>query len=169
MLIYQLPAYDHLLNGGVQLQLGQEVMTGSVKHHALGPEGKVMGTYDDNPFIDSMTDEVEFGDGQVWDYSANDITEYMLMRVDFDWFSTTLMEEIVESVVVPRMDRYVYTKSGQWQLRKTMAGWDMLVRWKDQTESWIKLSDMKESHPVEMAEFTELRDIDDKPAFSLVD
>ena len=49
-----------------------------------------------------------------------------------------------------------------------MAGWDMLVRWKDQTESWIKLSDMKESHPVEMAEFTKLGDIDDKPAFCLV-
>ena len=114
MLINQLPAYDHLLNAEVQLQLGQEVMAGSVKIHALGPEGKVMGKYDDNPFLDSTTYEVEFEDGQVWEYSVNVIAEYMLMTVDLDWFSTTLMEEIVESVAVPRMDRYVYTKSGQW-------------------------------------------------------
>ena len=42
----------------------------------------------------------------------------------------------------------------------------MLVRWKDQTESWIKLSDMKESHPVEIAEFAKLKGINDEPAFA---
>ena len=41
----------------------------------------------------------------------------------------------------------------------------MLVRWKDQMESWIKLSDMKESHPVVTAEFAKLKGINDKPAF----
>ena len=47
-----------------------------------------------------------------------------------------------------------------------MTGWNMLVRWKDQTESWVKLSDMKESHPVEMAEFAKLKGINDEPAFA---
>ena len=29
----------------------------------------------------------------------------------------------------------------------------LLVKWKDKSESWIKLADMKESHPVEVAEY----------------
>ena len=115
--------------------------------------------------------EVEFVDGQVQEYSANVIAENMLTRVDSEGFSTTLMEGIVdchkaESVAVTKVDKYVYTKSGQWHLRKMTAGWDMLVRLKGQTESWIKLSDMKESHPVETVEFAKLKGINDEPAFS---
>ena len=50
-LINQLPTYDCLLNTEVQLQLGEELRIGKVKCHALGPEGKVVGKYDDNPFL----------------------------------------------------------------------------------------------------------------------
>ena len=42
----------------------------------------------------------------------------------------------------------------------------MLVRWKDGTESWVKLSEMKESHPVEVAEFARSRDIHTEAAFT---
>ena len=99
----------------------------------LGPEGKVVGKYDDNPFLNSMSYEVEFVDGQVWEYSANVIAESMLTRVDPEGFSTTLMEGIMdccndESVAVTKEDKYVYAKSGQWCLSKMMAGWDVLVK-----------------------------------------
>ena len=56
-------------------------------------------------------------------------------------------------------------KTGQKQLRKTTAGWDLLVRWKDKSDSWVKLSDMKESHPVEMAEFAKAKGIQREPVF----
>ena len=46
-----------------------------------------------------------------------------------------------------------------------MAGWDLLVQWKDNTELWTELSVMKDSHPVEMAEFAMARGISDEPAF----
>ena len=36
----------------------------------------------------------------------------------------------------------------------------------NQMESWIKLSDMKESHPVEMAEFAKLNGMSDEPMFA---
>ena len=115
--------------------------------------------------------EVEFVDGQAQEYSANVIAENMLTKVDSEGLSTTLMEGIVDchkdaSVAVMKTDKYVYTKNGQWRLRKMTGGWDMLVRRKDQTESWIKLSDMKESHPVETAELAKLKGINDKAAFA---
>ena len=146
-------------------------MMGKVKCHVLGPKGKVVDKCDDNPFLNSMTYEVEFVVGQVLEHSATVIAETMLTRVDLEGFSTTLMEEIVDcckddSVVVMKTDKYFYTKSDQQWLRKTMTGWDMLVRWKDQMESWIKLSDMKESHAVETSEFAKLKGNDDEPAFA---
>ena len=82
-----------------------------------------------------------------------------------------LMEGIVdyrkdESVAVSMEVKYITTKNGQQSLMKTtMARWDLLVQWKDNTESWTKLSVMKESHHVEMAEFVMARGISDKPAF----
>ena len=56
-------------------------------------------------------------------------------------------------------DKYIITKTGQQQLCKTIVGWDLLVRWKDGSEQWIKPSELKESHPVEDAEFTKARGI----------
>ena len=44
-------------------------------------------------------------------------------------------------------------------------GWELLVKWKDQSESWVRLCELKESHPIEMAEFAMARGIQDQPAF----
>ena len=51
-------------------------------------------------------------------------------------------------------------------MRKITQGWKLLVAWKDKTETWIPLRIMKESHPVEVAEFARAKRIDPKPAFS---
>ena len=95
-LLNQLLAYDRLLNTEVQLQLDDEIATGKVVHQVLGPEGIVVGKYDDNSILNSMTYEVEFVDGQVREYLANMIVENMLSRVDSEGFSTTMMEGIVD-------------------------------------------------------------------------
>ena len=57
------------------------------------------------------------------------------------------------------------TRRGHKRLRKSTVGWKLLVKWKDETESWVHLKDMKESHPVEVAEFARARGIADEPAF----
>lgn len=51
-------------------------------------------------------------------------------------------------------------------MRKTTQGWKLLVQWADGTESWIPLRDLKESHPVDVAEFAQARGIDGEPAFA---
>jgi hypothetical protein len=169
-LLNQQPAYDKLINAEVQLQLGDDVTSATVKQRALGPDGTVVGTYDDNPIMNSIVYEVEFPDGQVKEYSANIIAESMLTQVDSEGFTLTLMEGIIDyrkdaATAVTREDMYVVTRRGQKRLRKTTTGWKLLVKWKDQSESWIHLKDMKESHPVEVAEFAKARGIADEPAF----
>ncbi len=170
-LLNQQPAYDKLINAQVQLQQGDDVTSGKVRARALDTEGSAIGTYDDNPMLNSMLYEVEFPDGQVKEYSANIIAENMLTQVDSDGFTMTLMDGVIdyrrdESTAVSRSDAYIVTKRGQKRLRKTTVGWQMLVKWKDQSESWIPLKDMKESHPVEVAEFATARGIENEPAFA---
>ena len=169
-LINQQPAYDQIINAEVQLQLGEEMVNGKVIQRTIGPDGQVTGTYDNNPFLNSIIYDVEFPYGQVKEYAANIIAENMLTQVDSDGMSTTLMEAIVDhrgddEKALQHHDKYVQTKNGRCHLRKTTKGWELLIKWKDKSESWIKLADMKESHPVEVAEYARARGIDKEPAF----
>lgn len=51
-------------------------------------------------------------------------------------------------------------------MRKSTKGWNLKVRWNDQSEHWVPLATMKESHPVQVAEYAVARGIDKEPAFA---
>jgi hypothetical protein len=94
-LLNQHPAYDQIINAEVSLQLGDEMKTRKVTKRAVGPDCMVTGSYDSNPYLNSMSYEVEFPDGQIKEYAANIIAKNMLTQVDSDGYSTTMMEGII--------------------------------------------------------------------------
>ena len=49
---------------------------------------------------------------------------------------------------------------------RTTAGWHLCVQWKDGSTSWEKLSDLKESHPVECSEYALSQGLMNEPAFN---
>jgi hypothetical protein len=152
------------------LQHNDRLQTAKVKQRSIGPDGNITGEYHDNPILNTIVYDVEFPDGTIKEYAANMIAENMLTQVDADGYTTPLMEGIVDykkddAVAVSQEDMYVVTRRGQKRLRKTTQGWKLLVRWKDGSESWIHLKDMKESHPVEVAEFAKSRGIENEPVF----
>ena len=51
------------------------------------------------------------------------------------------------------------------QLHKTTKGWQLCIKWKDGTTSWERLADLKESNPIEVAEFVVAQGLHDEPAF----
>ena len=164
-LINQQPAYDQIINAEVQLQHGEEIVTGKVIQKPIRPDGQVTGTYDNKPYLNSIIYDMEFPDGQVKEYAANIIAENMLTQVDSDGMSTILMEAIVDhrrddEKALQHHDKYVQTMNGRCHLRKTTKGWELLIKWKDNSESWIKFADMSESHPVEVSEYARARGID---------
>ena len=53
-LLNQQPAYDKILHSEVSLQLGEDMSVGKVTKRAIGPDGTVAGTYDENPYLNSM-------------------------------------------------------------------------------------------------------------------
>ena len=55
---------------------------------------------------------------------------------------------------VTKDDMYIVTKRVQQKIQKITVGWHLLVQWRDQSESWIHLKDLKKSHQIEVAEFS---------------
>jgi hypothetical protein len=170
-LLNQSPAYHQIINAEVSLQLGDSMSTVMVTKRAVGPDSTMTGSYDSKPYLNSMIYEVEFPDGQVKEYAANLIAENMLTQVDSDGYSITMMDGIVDykrdnAVTIAESDMHMITLRGQKRMRKMTQGWELLIRWANQSDFWIALKDMKESHPVETAEFTRARDIADEPAFA---
>jgi hypothetical protein len=171
-LINQQPLYDQIINAEVQLQQDNQLCTGKVIRRAISPDGTTTGSYADNPILNSIVYEVEFPDGQAKEYAANKIAENMLTQVDSDGYSTTLMQGIIDYnkddaiAPVPKSDKWVITAREQRRLRMSTVGWKLLVQWRDGSESWIPLKDMKESHPVETAEFAKAQGIEDEVAFA---
>ena len=51
-------------------------------------------------------------------------------------------------------------------MRRSTAGWKLCVQWKDGSTSWEKLSDLKESNPIEVAEYAVAQNLQAEPAFN---
>jgi len=50
-------------------------------------------------------------------------------------------------------------------IKKTTTGWDLEVEWKDDTTSWLPLKTLKETNPIQVAEYAKANKIDSEPAF----
>ena len=61
---------------------------------------------------------------------------------------------------------YIVTRRGQSNMIRTTRGWSLLIQWKYETESWVPLKYLKESHPVEAAEYAKYFGIADETAFA---
>jgi hypothetical protein len=63
-------------------------------------------------------------------------------------------------------DKYITTKTGTRRLCQTTVGWRFLVEWANSSCQWIDLKLLKESNPVQVAEYVTARNIADEPAFA---
>ena len=65
-------------------------------------------------------------------------------------------------------DAFVKSHNGVQCRKETTKGWEVLICWKDGSTTWNKLKDVKDSYPVQLAEFSIQQGIQDEPAFCLV-
>jgi hypothetical protein len=112
-----------------------------------------------------------FQDGAEQAYAANLITEKLYSQVDHEGHHFTLMKEIIDHEVsesaLPRDQSQVREdQSGCLCPKRTTKGWKMLVEWKDGTTTWAFLKDLKESNPVEVAEYAVANNITTEPVFA---
>ena len=134
-----------------------------------GEHGQLQGTRNENPILDTRTYEVEFPDGEVSEYTANVIAENMWAQCDLDGKQQVLLDAIVDhkftEEAVKYNDRFVYKDSRRYP-RKTTKGVLLQCQWKDGSTTWERLADLKESYPIEIAEYAVSRSIDHEAAFA---
>jgi hypothetical protein len=51
-------------------------------------------------------------------------------------------------------------------MKRSTIGWQVCCQWKDGSTSWENLADLKDSHPLETAEYPVTQGIDHEPAFN---
>ena len=160
--------YDVYLNAEVKLPNGDSEQTGTVKSRKRDINGQFVGTGNSNPILDTRVYNVEFPDGSEKEFSANLIAESMISQCDEDGNQCLLLDSIIDhrktDEAITDDQRYV-THNGRQYERKTTKGWQVCVQWRDGTTSWEKLSTLKESNPVELAEYAVASGIDAEPAF----
>jgi hypothetical protein len=79
------------------------------------------------------------------------------------------MQEIVDhrkgkDALVDNDSAYYSTKSGR-KPKRTTKGWRLLVEWKNGLTSWVPLTDMKDSYPIQVADYATANNLTNEPAF----
>ena len=119
--------------------------------------------------LDTRVYEVEFVDGGRDEFGANAVAENMYAQCNVDGNQFQLMGCIMDhrkdDKAIMAENQY-FMMRGRKQQKRMTRGWHLCIKWKDRSMSWEWLSDLKESYPVEVAEYAAGCDLQEEPAFS---
>jgi hypothetical protein len=166
---HDIDTYDQYVGASVQLSIVDKVQTGKVTGWKLVLDGVVRGKASANPILDTRTYNFEFPDSRREEYTANVIAENMYAQCDEEGNQFIMLQDIVghKTDGHPVERTYMYIKFGRnKQTRKTTKDWHLCVEWKDGTTSWERLADLKESNPVEVADYATTKNLHDDPDFA---
>ena len=163
--------YDPYIGAEVLLHHGPEgnERWGTVISRKRGQDGKRIGRRNFNPYLSTAKYEVEV-EGIRQEYSANQVAEALYAQTDEEGRRERIMVEIIdhrsnEEAVKPEDGFVTVRKTGRKKPRITTKGWDIKVKWRDGTSSWIPMKEVKEANPIELAEYAVTAKIADQPAF----
>jgi hypothetical protein len=167
---------DNYINKEIRFPIGESEVFGKVIVASLDRDGKVIGSPNENSFLNTVLYDVEFEDGICQQYGANIIAENMLQNVDNEGHHSDTLHYILDLRLKPNAvkDGFITEKHGRRRMRKTTAGVDLLVAIRDGidangkdkvSKTWIPLKDIKEDYPIEVAGFAITREVGKLPAF----
>ena len=81
-----------------------------------------------------------------------------------------LLDEIIDhnhdATALSHEESIISSPNGVPRRRQTTKGWKVYVTWKDGSGNWVALKDVKDSYPVELAEYAIQAGIDKEPPFA---
>ena len=161
---------DPYVGAEVNMPFGSETMRAKVVKRLRGDDGRPIGRSHENPLLDTRMYEVEYADGQVREIQANLIAENMIAQTDSEGRHFLLLNTITghekDESAIKKEDGFVIGRSGNRIPKRTTRGWKFLVEWKDGSTQWVPLRELKDSNPVELAEYAVENGIADEPALS---
>eukprot|EP00590_Aulacoseira_subarctica_P011644 CAMPEP_0172424146 /NCGR_PEP_ID=MMETSP1064-20121228/21716_1 /TAXON_ID=202472 /ORGANISM="Aulacoseira subarctica , Strain CCAP 1002/5" /LENGTH=1711 /DNA_ID=CAMNT_0013165931 /DNA_START=811 /DNA_END=5943 /DNA_ORIENTATION=- len=159
---------DMLINAQVILPRGDRNELATVKHRKRNTDGNLIGRKHRIPSLDSRIYVCEFPDGETCDICYNTIAEHIYSQCDVDGNRYQIFREIINhrrnKNAIDKADQMIQV-GNKIHKKKTLAGWDLQVEWKDGSTSWLTLKDLKNSNSVDVAEYAKANRIDQEPAF----
>ena len=161
---------DLYIGTELSLTIGDELQRAKVVSRKRTLDGKMLvGKSHRNPILDSRIYKVQFEDGRIGEYTANMIAESIYANIDEEGRSHSILDGIIghrkSEDAVSKEDGFTVVNNIKKRV-VTTKGWDLLVTWRDGSRSWIELKDLKESHPVDVAEYAMSRNLENYPAFA---
>ena len=164
-------ADDNYIGANVSLPLGGILKRGRVTSRKRNADGLPAGLANDNPILDTHEYVVQFDDGNdEIELNANAIAESLYSQCDPDGHESYLFDSIIDhrrnDKAIRLSDQIRPQANGRAYKKRSTIGWHLCCLWTDGSTSWIDLKDMKESHPVQTAEYAKAAGIDHEPAFN---
>ena len=103
--------------------------------------------------------------GEITELGADIIIESMYSQCDVNRIEYLLLEAFINH----RKNGSALSRKviKRWEiLRTSIASWDICYQWKDGSTSWEKLSNLTESHPIQVAKYAIAQVIKHEPAFN---
>ena len=149
---------------------GIEPVIAIIKGRKRDHLGNPIGSSNPNPILDTRIYQLEFPDGRVEEYGMNLIVENLLSQVDQDGWDAGIFSEIIDlrrdiDIAIPAGPNATVAVNGRDKPIITTKGWDVLIKWTDNSSNWISLSVAKQSYPIQIAEFAIANKLDNEPAF----
>lgn len=147
-----------------------KVVAAKIRGPATDDNGTPLGTMNDNPLLDMTQYVVDYIDGQSEVVTANIIAENILSQTDDYGYGRRQLDEIIDhrttEDAVPIHEGWVTTNTGSRRRRITTKGWEIYLKWTDGSTDWVALKDLKNTYPVELAEYAVRKKIHHMPAFA---
>jgi hypothetical protein len=161
--------FDNYVSTKVRFNEGEMENFGIVKGRKRDRDGNFIGTYNANPILDSSIYEVEFADGRVESYFANQIAEAILTDKDEEGNNMHHLKEFVDHKKDGRAihsDDGFVTIKGKRIPKRTTKGWKLCAQLADGSTEWFDLKQAKDGYPIQAAEYAIANKLVSEPAFA---
>lgn len=161
--------FDKYLGAEFLVNDNGEAVPAKVLKRARDNDGKPIGKTHSNPLLDTRAYDCEMHDGTVYRYSANVIAENIFSQCDNEGRRQAVMSEITDhrkdNTALDITNGYTMTKRGKRIPKTTTRGWQLLCTWRDGSSDWVDLKYLKQSNPIELAEYAVANRLQEEPAF----
>ena len=162
--------YDQCFGAEFFINRSGESGPAKVSKRARDNEGKPIGKRNYNPLLDSREyDDCILDDGTTYRYHTNVIAENIFSQCDEEGRRHAVLKSITDhkkdNSAIGSANGYITTRKGVRVRKKTTRGWQLLCEWRDGSSDWIDLKHLKESNPLELAEYALANRNQEEPAF----
>ena len=161
--------FDQYIGAEFMVNSNGDSVPAKVVKRARDNDGKPIGTKHSNPLLDSREYECVLDDGTLYRYTTNVIAENIFAQCDDEGRRHAILSEITDHkrdvTAVHITKGYVTNKRGVKIPKTTTKGWKLLCQWKDGSADWVNLKHLKDSNPIELAEYAVANRIQEEPAF----